>query len=473
MSNIEARALTLRNPALAVRHWLALAVILAGTFMVTLDFFIVNVAIPSIQRDLHTGTAAIEWLVAGYGLSYAALLITGGRLGDLHGRRRIFSVGVAAFTLASVACGLAPNAGFLVLARIAQGIGAALLSPQVLAILGTIYVGADRARAFAAYGVVLGLASACGQVIGGLLIQLDLFGLGWRTCFLVNLPVGAAALLLASAAVPESRGSSRSRLDVAGAGLVTLGIASLLLPLIEGRARGWPLWTWLCFAAAAALSVVFVRQQRSRAARGFAVLVDPLLFQDRGFGMGLLAALTLFGGVASSFFVLALYLQQGRGLAPLPSGLVFTTMALAFTATSLSAGWIGRRLGRPTLVPGAFGMALGLGAVGLTVARIGVGGSVGWLVAPLLVDGAGMGLVMAPLAATVLAGLPGHHAGAAAGVLVTAQQLANALGVALVGLVYFGVLRHGDYASAFTASIECLAALALVLAGLVWRLRRA
>ena len=472
LSDIEIAALPAQHAALAVRHWLALPVILAGTFMVTLDFFIVNVAIPSIQRDLHADSAAIEWLVAGYGLAYAALLITGGRLGDLYGRRRSFGAGLAVFTLASAACGLAPGAAWLIGARVAQGVGAALLAPQVLAIIGTIYVGADRARAFAAYGVVLGIASACGQVIGGLLIQLNLLGLGWRGCFLVNLPVGIAALLLAPIAVPESRAPSGSRLDVGGAALVTLAIASLLLPLIEGRARGWPAWTWVCFAIAMALIAACVAQQRRRSARGLSPLVDPSLFQDRGFATGLLAALTLFGGVASSFFVLALYLQQGRGLAPLPSGLVFSTLALAFTVTSLSAGPIARRLGRPPLVPGALGMAIGLGALALAVERIGVRGSVAWLLVPLLIDGGGMGLVMAPLAATVLAGLPGRHAGAAAGVLVTAQQFANALGVALVGLVYFGALPQGGQAGAFVAGVACLAALALALAALVWRLQR-
>jgi EmrB/QacA subfamily drug resistance transporter len=489
MSDTDVLAIPTHHAAQSVRRWFALPVILAGTFMVTLDFFIVNVAIPSIQRDLSADTAAIEWLVAGYGLAYAALLITGGRLGDLYGRRRMFCVGLAAFTLASAACGLAPGAGWLVSARVAQGAGAALLAPQVLAILGTIYQGADRARAFVAYGVVLGLASACGQVIGGLLIQLDWLGLGWRGCFLVNVPVGIGAMLLAPVtvptarpvavptarpvAVPKARPVASSGLDIAGAGLVTLAIASLLLPLIEGRAHGWPIWTWLCFAAAAALSATFVLQQRHRARGCSAPLVDPVLFQDPRFSTGLLAALTLFGGVASSFFVLALYLQQGRGLAPLPSGLVFSTLALAFTVTSLSAARIGRWLGRPTLVTGAVGMAIGLATLAATVEQIGTGGSVVWLVGPLLVDGAGMGLVMAPLAATVLAGLPAHHAAAAAGVLVTAQQLANALGVALVGLVYFGVLRHGGSAGAFTASFACLAALALALAGLALRLERA
>src|ERR1700733_278152 len=208
MSDIDTRVLSAPHAILALRRWLALPVILAGTFMVTLDFFIVNVAIPSIQRDLRAD---------------AALLIIGGRLGDLYDRRRIFSTGLAVFTLASAACGLAPNAGWLVAGRVAQGVGASLPAPQVLAILGTIYVGADRARAFSAYGVVLGLASACGQVIGGLLIQLDILGLGWRGCFLVNLPIGIAALLLAPVAVPESRSATRSRLDIGGAALGALG----------------------------------------------------------------------------------------------------------------------------------------------------------------------------------------------------------------------------------------------------------
>jgi MFS family permease len=239
----QALARAIASPGLALRHWLALPVILAGTFLVTLDFFIVNVAIPSIQRELHASAAAIEWVVAGYGLAYAALLVIGGRLGDLQGRRRMFCCGIAVFTSASAACGLAPSVASLVVGRLAQGCGAALLAPQVLAILGTTYAGPERARAFAAYGLVLGLASALGQLIGGALIQADLFHLGWRACFLVNLPVGLAAMLLAPRLVRESRPEVGGGLDPAGATLITLGLAAVLLPLIEGRAHGWPAWT--------------------------------------------------------------------------------------------------------------------------------------------------------------------------------------------------------------------------------------
>jgi EmrB/QacA subfamily drug resistance transporter len=473
MSDVQSPILPV---AFALRRWLALPVLLAGTFMVVLDFFIVNVAIPSLQRDLNADPATIEWIVASYGLTYAAGLIIGGRLGDLVGRRRVFAVGLAVFTLASMACGWAPTAPLLIAARAMQGIGAALLAPQVLAIIGVTYTGADRARAFGVYGVVMGLASACGQVIGGMLIQADLLGLGWRTCFLVNIPIGLAALLLTPSSIPESRAPISRRLDGFGAILVALTITGLLLPLIEGRRQGWPAWTWVCLAAAIALAGIFVRHQRHHAAP----LIDPVLLRTPRFRIGLLAALTLFGGVASFFLVLALYLQQGRGLSALDSGMVFTAMAGAFSVASLAAGRITRGLGRPPLVVGALGMAAGLLMLRATVGWIGIGGSPVLLVPALLLDGAGMGLVMAPLAAAALAGLPARDAGAAAGVLVTAQQFANALGVALIGLVFFGTLgpaaglsdEASGYATAFDASLVCLVALALVLAGLVRTLLR-
>jgi EmrB/QacA subfamily drug resistance transporter len=445
-------------------------VILCGTFMVTLDFFIVNVAIPSIQSELHASDAAIEWVVAGYGLAYAALLIIGGRLGDLHGRRRMFCAGMAAFTGASVACGLAPSAAALVLGRLVQGAGAAVLAPQVLAILGTTYTGTDRGRAFAVYGVVLGLASAMGQVIGGLLIHSNMFHLGWRTCFLVNLPVGLAALLLAPRLVRDSRGDARGA-DPVGAVLVTLGLTAVLLPLIQGRANGWPLWTWCSFAVAALVLGWFGGQQRVRCRSGRSVLIDPTLWRASRFHLGLLAVLLLYSGVASFFFVLALYLQVGRGLDAQASGVVASTMAVGFCITSLAASRIRRRMGRPTLMLGALGMAVGLGALRVTVGLIGADGSVALLVPPLFVDGLGMGLVMAPLISTVLAGLPAADAGSAAGVLASINQFGNALGVAMIGIVYFGLSAHGGSADAFSGALDCLIALALMLAAIVQRLR--
>src|SRR5689334_5720472 len=231
-------------------QWTALPVLLAGAFMVVLDFFIVNVALPSIASDLGAGESSLEWIVAGYGLTFAAFLITAGRFGDELGRRRVYAVGLALFTAASAACGLAPSPTTLVLARVVQGVAGAVVMPQVLSIIGVTYRDADYARALSYYGVVLGLAAVGGQVIGGALVQTDLAGLGWRGCFLINVPIGLAALVATPRLVPESQAPQRARIDLPGAVVLALGLSAVLLPLIEGRQHGWPLWTWLSLAAA-------------------------------------------------------------------------------------------------------------------------------------------------------------------------------------------------------------------------------
>ncbi|HZE05975.1 MAG TPA: MFS transporter, partial [Solirubrobacteraceae bacterium] len=256
-------------------RWAPLPVILAGTFMVVLDFFIVNVALPSMQAGMHASDSSIEWVVAGYGLTTAVLLITGARLGDLWGRRRVFTLGLALFTASSAACGLAATPQLLVAARLAQGAAGALLMPNVLAIIGVLYAGGDRARALAAYGMVMGLAAVSGQLIGGLLVQADPGGLGWRSCFLINVPVGLAALAVAPRLIPESRTAAGGSLDIAGTALATLGLTAIVLPLVEGRAHGWPLWTWLSLAAAPVLLAGFAVQQRRRAAGGGSPLLPP------------------------------------------------------------------------------------------------------------------------------------------------------------------------------------------------------
>jgi len=469
-----------RDPPAGVRHWLALPIILAGVFMVTLDFFIVNVAIPSMQRGLHANAAAIQFVIAGYGLAVAAGLITGGRLGDLYGQRRLFALGLALFTLTSAACGLAPTPALLVLARVAQGLAAALLLPQALTLLGSVYTGADRARDFTAYGVALGLAAIGGQLMGGVLIQADVAGLDWRACFLVNVPIGAA-LLLMPRLIPASRAEGRGRLDLAGTVLVTLGLVAVVLPLIEGREQGWPLWTWLCLAAAAPLLLAFGRYQRWLGVRGGQPLIDPALCGERAFTVGLLITVVFFAGMASFFLVLALYLQQGRGLDPLASGEIFTVLAVGYCATSLGAGRFTQRLGRQALAVGALAIAAGLALLVVTVAHIGLGGPAALLAPALLLDGAGMGLVIAPLTATVLAGLAPRHAGAAAGVLSTMQQVGGALGVALIGLIFYGALGHvalghvaprHAYPRAFDAGLLYLIVLALVVAVLIQLLPR-
>ena len=441
-------------------RWLPLPVILAGTFMVVLDFFIVNVALPSMQAHLHASNGAIEWVVAGYGLTNAVFLITGARLGDRWGRVRVFTIGLALFTLASAGCGLAGTPEVLVISRLAQGCASALLMPVVLSIIGVLYDGADRARALAAYGMTMGFAAVSGQLIGGILVQANPAGLGWRSCFLINLPIGIAAVVLAPRVIPESRGAA-GRLDLTGTVLATLGLTAIVLPLVEGRAHGWPLWTWLSLAAAPVLLVAFALQQRRLDARGGTPLMPPRLFASRTFNVGLAAQLLFWFGQASFFLVLSLYLQLGRGMSALHSGLVFTILAAAYLMTSLRAPALTVRHGRRVLAAGAGMLVVGHLTLALTVADVGVGGSVLALAPGLALVGAGMGLCITPLASLLMAAAPPEHVGATSGVLSTMQNVGNAIGVAVVGVLFYGTVSHG-FADAFQVSVI---ALAVALAG--------
>ena len=438
------------------RRWAALPVLLAGAFMVVLDFFIVNVALPSMAGDLEASASSLEWVVAGYGLTFAVFLITAGRLGDDIGRRRVYAIGLGLFTLASLACGLAPSATTLVLARVAQGVAAAVLMPQVLSIIGVAYRGPDYVRALSVYGVVLGLAAVGGQLIGGALVETDLAGLGWRWCFLINVPVGLAALVLTPVLVPESRAESRSRLDLAGAVMVAAGLVAVLLPLIEGRAQGWPAWTWISLAAAPFILAAFVLHQRALTRRGAAPLLDLGLFGQRGFSGGLATQLLLASAQAAFFVYLALYLQMGRGLEPLESGLVFTIVAVSYVAVSGPAPKLTERYGRAVIAAGGICLAAGLGS--LALAEVGVEGSLAAFVPGLLLAGAGVGLCFTPLTAIVLGNIDPERAGAASGVLSTTQQVGFSLGVAITGVIFFGA--GNDIARAFELSLIELAVLA-------------
>jgi EmrB/QacA subfamily drug resistance transporter len=443
--------------------FLPLAVLLAGTFMVVLDFFIVNVALPSMQRSLGAGASATEWVLAGYGVALATLLITAGRLGDAFGRRRLFTIGMVVFTLASAACGASPDAGVLVAGRVAQGIGAALLSPSVLSIIGVLYQGQDRTRALGAYGLVLGLAAVGGQLLGGALMTLDPAGLGWRSVFLINLPIGALALAFTRALVPESRAAARAQLDPLGTLLLTDGLVALVIGLVEAPRHGWPLWSWGVLGGAVAFFAALLLQQRGRLRRGRTALLDPALVRERSFAAGLGLQVLFWAGQASFFLVLALYLQEGRHLSPLQAGGVFTITAAAYLATSLRAPQFTAMHGRRVVVAGALTLCAGHAALLLTAQSIGTGGST-WLLAPgLLLVGAGMGLCVTPLTAISLAPLAEKSAGAASGALSTVQQLGNAIGVAVTGAIFFGGLG-GGFAHAFALSAAQLAGLLLAVA---------
>ncbi len=461
----------IRSAPRPVNRRFALPVVLAGTFMVVLDFFIVNVALPAMQSNLGASDSAIEWVVAGYALTSAIFVIAAGRLGDRFGRRRVFSFGLALFTLASAWCGVAATPFQLVLARLVQGVAAALLTPNVLSIIGVLYVGPDRVRALSVYGTVMGLAAVGGQLIGGALMSADPAGLGWRSCFLINLPVGVAALVLAPRVIPESRESMAPRLDLLGTALATAALTALVLPLLEGRQHGWPTWTWLSLAAAPVLLAGFVVHQRRLARRGGSPLLDLRLFAHRSFSAGLVTQLCFWAGQASFFVVLALYLQNGRGLHPLPAGLVFTILAAAYVAASMRAPALAARHGRAVIAAGALVLAVGHALLLAAVADIGVAGALGALVPGLVLVGAGMGLVLAPLASTILSSLEPERAGAASGMLTAMQNVGNAIGVAVTGVIFFGAL-HSGYAQAFELAVGELAVLLVGVAALTRLLPR-
>ena len=446
-------------------RWAALPVVLSGAFMVVLDFFIVNVAMPSMQTDLHASSGGLEWVAAGYGLTTAVFLITAGRVGDRIGRRRTFALGMALFTLSSVACGAADTSEILIAGRLLQGVGGALLMTNLLSLIGVMFQGPDRAKALSAYGMTLGLAAVSGQLIGGVLVQANIAGLGWRSCFLINVPIGLAALALTPRVIPESRAAETSRIDLVGTVLVTVGLTAVLLPLVEGRQHGWPLWTWVSLGLAPAILGAFVAHQRRLQDRGGAPLLDLSLFRQRTFSAGLIAQFVFWCGQASFFLVLALYLQQGRRMSPLDAGLVFTILAAAYLVASAIAPTLLGRYGRRLLAEGALVLAAGHLLMVVTVADVGTGGSVAALAPALVLIGAGMGIVIAPLVTLILSTTGPEQAGAASGVLSTIQNVGNALGVAVVGVIYFGA-AHSGLAGAFQLSLAALAAILVGVAAL-------
>jgi MFS family permease len=432
--------------------------------LIILDFFIVNVALPSVQRDLSVGNTALEWLVAGYGLTFGGLLLLASRVADRWGRRRMFCLGIALFVATSAACGFAPDVGTLLVARLAQGAAAAAIGPTVLALIGDVYAGPARIRALGMYATVMGVAAASGQLIGGLLIHLDLFGLGWRTVFLANVPVGLAALAAAPRLLPDSRIADAPRVDVVEATLTVGTLTALVLPLVEGQRQGWPAWTWICLVGSVVLGTLGYLRGTMLRRRGVRPLIDIAPLRNRPVGFGLAGQALLFTGMASYFLVLAIYLQDGRGLGPLASGVVFSIVALAYMFGTREAAPLVMKYGvRATVLAAALVFGVGHLALLAAVEWHGIGGSVLWLAPGLAIGGLGMGVALSALVGTVMASVDPRDAGAVSGTSSTVQQVGNALGVALVGIVFFGRLDHG-IANAFEASLVYLAATTIAVA---------
>jgi len=451
--------------------WGPLVVLMCGTFLVVLDFFIVNVALPSMQRELHASDSGLEWVVAGYGLSFSALLLAVTRVGDRIGRRRMFSAGVSLFVVASAACGAAPTIELLVGGRLLQGVAGAMVSPMVLALLGDVYAGPRMPRAIGIYSLVMGLAAAGGQLIGGVLIHLDVADSGWRAIFWVNVPVGVLALVLAPRLLPDRTVADAQTIDVVELLLATTTLTALILPLLEGRRLGWPAWTWLCLAAAVLAAVATFLRSRSLLRRGRRPLVDPLAFRRPTVRLAIACQALLFTGMASYFLVLALYLQDGRGLGPLSSGAVFTLVAVPYMIGTAQQRRLSAAIGRWVVAAGA--MIFTLGHLLLLVASVEAGthGPLVALAPGLVVGGLGMGLALTALIEAAMGSVEPAYAAEVSGILSTAQQVGNALGVALVGMVFFGTVG-GGYAHAMTCSLVYLAGTTIGVALLGVRLAR-
>ena len=433
------------------RRWYALATVSAAQFLAVADAFIVNVAIPAIRADLHASGAAIEAVIAVYQITYAALVITGGRLGDIFGRKRIFLLGVTGFTLASLWCGLAPNAAILILARAVQGAMAALMVPQVLASIHTLFPDAARARAFSIFGLAIGLGAAVGFMAGGWLVTLDLAGMGWRAIFCVNVPIGLAIASAAAMLMPALPRVADTRLDVPGATVLLLGLLGLIVPLMLGREFGWPWWCWLMIAAGFVALAGFLRLER----RVANPLIDLSLLDDRVFLFGMAATACFFLGNLSFYFVLTLYMQNGLGFSAFNAALTVLPLSFAFV--------IGTRLSGGRLIEGCVVQALGLAATAALVATI-PQPTMWMLMASLAVFGYGQGMVLAPLFSAVLTNVRHAHAGSGAGILTTTQQIANGTGVVIVGAVYLSVhTLYGDRAAMLTS----LAVLSCTIAGTI------
>jgi EmrB/QacA subfamily drug resistance transporter len=434
------------------RRWIVLGVVLTASFMVLLDISIVNVAIPSVQRDLNASYAQIQLVIALYSMAYALLLITGGRLGDIFGRKRLFMIGMGGFTLASALCGFAQSPEMLIASRVLQGGMAALMYPQVLAQIQVTFPPRERPAAFAILGTIIGLATITGPLLGGLLIQGDILGLQWRPIFLVNLPVGIGSVTAAAFLLHESRAPQATKLDPIGVALVSAALFMLVYPLIEGRDAGWPLWAYVSMVASLPVFVVFLVYERAKTRRDDSPLVDMRLFQDRGYLAGIFIGMAFFSGIGSFFLVFSLYLQIGLGFSALEAGLTTLPFALGSFIASAASARLAGRLGRRILSLGSVVIALGIVGVIWTIRLAGVDIK-GYDLAPaLFVCGIGLGFTIAPLLNVILAGVDRAMAGSASGVFSTVQQVGAAMGIALIGVIYFGQIGGGaDTASAAVA----------------------
>ena len=454
------------------RRWLAAIVMVGAVLMDMIDITIVNVALPTIGRDLDASGTQLEWVVLAYMLAFAATLITAGSFGDLLGRKRIFAGGIAAFGLASLAAGAAQYPGQVIAARVVQGAAAAAMVPPLLGTYRVIFDRAERGKAFGIYGAIIGFSSALGLIAGGALTDADILGLGWRAIFMINVPIAVAALVASVRVVLETREPQAGRPDLVGAALLAGAIVAVAYALLEGRSDGWLAWIWLLGAAgvAALIAVVAIEDRRQHAR--IAPLLRTRLFRIPAFTAGLAVQFAAFAGIQGFFLIFALWLQLGMGFSPLGAGLTTVAFSVGSFVLAPHAVALAERHGRTALSLGGVLMAAGM--AGFWIGADGVGqGSDPWPVVPgLIVAGAGLSLLLIPLVNVVLAAVPGEAAGGAGGQFSTAQQLGGALGVAVIGTAFFSQLEGHSFTDAFRHALPIAGGLFLAAAALALVLPR-
>ncbi len=423
------------------RRWIALAVLLLASFMNLIDVTIVNVALPSLQENLGADASQIEWVIAAYVLAFALGLLPFGRLGDIVGRTHMFLIGVTAFTVASAACGLAPSIEWLIAARVLQGLAGAIMTPQVLAIATVTFPPEERGQSFSLFGLSAGLAAVAGPIVGGLLIGADFWGLDWRPIFLVNVPVGILAVVLGWFIIPRPPGHPELKNDYVGIAIFGASMVALVYPLVEGRAYGWPAWSWALMAAAVVGLGLFVLWERRMAAANEPQLLNYSLITNPAFMLGALVTTIFASGIPGFFMVISILLQGGFGFTPLESGLTNTPFSVGVLVVSLIAGRFGQSYLRTRAAVSAMLLTTGMLWVHFVIAGIGDEIDHWWFMAPLFIGGLGLGLGFSSLFQLVLANVPPRDAGAGAGSLQAFQQVGGAVGVALIGQIFFSMLE--------------------------------
>jgi EmrB/QacA subfamily drug resistance transporter len=452
------------TPAVRSRRWLGLFAVLTATIMNLLDTTVVNVGAPSIRASLGGSYASLQWIAASYTLALAVGLLTGGRLGDMYGRKRLLLVGVVGFVAASLLCAAAWSPESLIVARVLQGLFGAIMIPQGFGLIRDLFPAQEIAKAFGTFGPIIGFSTILGPIVAGALIDADIAGTGWRMIFAINLPLGAFALVAGLKALPSASTGVRTRLNLTGTLTAAAGMLLLVFPLVQGRELGWPAWSLAMIAAAVLVFAGFAVQQRARSRSGRTPLVELSVFARRSYTSGVLFVIVFFGAIAGFSLAVGMFLQLGLGYSPMKASLTMSAWAVgAFLGSGFGSAMMAR-LGRRILHIGLASMTVGIGLLYVVLRAYGLGVGARHLALPLLVYGIGMGMIFVPLFGIIMGEVRDHEVGSASGILESLQQLGSALGVAVLGTMFFAVLGGGHAFAAAAVQRVTLITLTLTVA---------